>query len=72
MGTKQRNFPHRQNTDGSYDSICPSCLRTIGTKTNEAELAEEERRHVCAPEDLLRDAQWMSLRVKTPLGGCSG
>ena len=60
MSTEQRNFPHRQNTDGSFDSICRSCLRTIATKTKETELAQEERRHVCAPEDLLRGTEWMS------------
>ena len=40
-------FPHRQNPDGSFDSICPKCFRTVATRQNEADLAQAERDHVC-------------------------
>jgi len=40
-------FPHRRNPDGSFDSICPKCFRTVATRRNEADLAQDERDHVC-------------------------
>ena len=40
-------FPHRRNPDGSFDSICPNCFRTVATRRNEADLAQTEREHVC-------------------------
>jgi hypothetical protein len=44
-----RNFPHRTNKDGSYDSICTRCLTTIATVSAEPELARHERNHTCNP-----------------------
>jgi hypothetical protein len=41
-------FPHRQNRDGSYDSICPSCFLTIASAQCEDELTPLEKGHVCA------------------------
>jgi hypothetical protein len=40
-------FPHRRNTDGSYDSICLRCLLTIANSRTEADLAKREKYHVC-------------------------
>jgi len=40
-------FPHRRNPDGSFDSICRKCFRTVATRRNEADLAQAEREHVC-------------------------
>lgn len=40
-------FPHRRNPDGSFDSICLKCFRTVATQRNEADLAQAERDHVC-------------------------
>lgn len=45
-------FPHRENDDGSFDSICPVCFRTIGRAQSEADLAQAEREHVCSGSDL--------------------
>ena len=45
MGAAQQTFPHRRNADSFYDSICLICYKTISTQKNEADLAEEERRH---------------------------
>ncbi len=42
-------FPHRRNTDGSFDSICLKCLLTIAHERNEGDLAKYERYHVCNP-----------------------
>jgi hypothetical protein len=38
-------FTHRWNYDGSYDSICLLCNRTIATGRKEWELAEGEENH---------------------------
>jgi hypothetical protein len=38
-------FTHRWNYDGSYDSICLICHRTIATVSKEWELAEGEENH---------------------------
>jgi hypothetical protein len=45
-------FPHRKNADGSYDSICPFCYRTVASQPTEDDLAEDEQRHVCKVGDL--------------------
>ena len=45
-------FPHRRNPDGSFDSICPKCFRTVATRRNEADLAQPERDHICEDEAL--------------------
>ncbi len=47
-------FPRRRNQDGSIDSICTKCFRTIASRTSEAHLAEEEKRHSCQIPDLHR------------------
>ena len=47
MRIERKCFPHRQNRDGSYDSICPRCFRTISNRMTEAELARDEFRHIC-------------------------
>jgi hypothetical protein len=40
-------FPHRQNPDGTIDSICTGCYFTIATATSTAELEAAERAHDC-------------------------
>jgi hypothetical protein len=41
-------FPHRQNEDGTFDSICPHCFSTVVRGLNtESQLAEFEDQHVC-------------------------
>jgi hypothetical protein len=52
--------------DGTYDSICPSCYRTIARGTAEA-LGFAEESHSCSNEflsqSLIRFAQWSQLPV---------
>jgi hypothetical protein len=48
LSQSDRQFPHRLNGDGSYDSICTTCFRTVATAHSEEELAAEERMHECA------------------------
>jgi|HubBroStandDraft_3_1064219.scaffolds.fasta_scaffold559522_2 hypothetical protein len=55
-------YPHRQNRDLSYDSICPICFATVSSQKIEAELAEYERHHVCDIFDLYQRG------VRPPLG----
>jgi hypothetical protein len=63
MRTERRRFPHRQNMDGSYDSICQRCFRTVSTRKTEAELAKDEFRHIC--EDWHLDHVQAAVRTPT-------
>ena len=47
-------FRHRPNNDGSVDSICTRCLRTIASNNHEWSLAAVESQHECDPVDLMR------------------
>jgi hypothetical protein len=40
-------FPHRQNQDGSWDSICPLCFVNSASAAREEDLAALEERHIC-------------------------
>jgi hypothetical protein len=42
-----KRFPHRLNRNGSYDSICTTCLATVSTQLREADLVAAEEEHVC-------------------------
>ncbi len=43
-------FRLRRNKDGSCDSICLSCFRTVATVAMEADLAPFEQSHICGTE----------------------
>jgi hypothetical protein len=60
-------FPHRQNHDGSFDSICLKCLLTIAAAKTEVELEWFEKYHACNPSILLQRA-FDTAHVKS---GCS-
>jgi len=48
-------FRHRPNNDGSVDSICLRCFRTIKSDENVwISLTIMESRHECDPADLMR------------------
>jgi hypothetical protein len=47
------SFTHRFNPDGTYDSICRNCFRTVGHAKAERALVPEEGTHVCNMVDLL-------------------
>jgi hypothetical protein len=51
MGAITR-YPHRANSDGTYDSICPACFKTISTEWNEVDLTAGEKSHICNQEVL--------------------
>ena len=44
-------FPHRRNPNGSFDSICTQCFRTIATAPAEDELHAAESAHDCMGYD---------------------
>ncbi len=41
------NFAHRPNMDGTFDSICRTCLRTVVRSEKEENLASCECAHDC-------------------------
>jgi len=51
MSSERVQFPHRLNTDRTYDSICPECYRTIDTQAIEEDLAAKEKVHICSHQD---------------------
>jgi len=51
------HFPHRNNRDGTYDSICSVCYVTVASVENEPELAVHESAHRCEPVNLYRAGQ---------------
>jgi hypothetical protein len=53
MSAASATYFHRSNADGTFDSICMTCYRTVDTQPGEAALAMKERVHVCNPEDFL-------------------
>jgi hypothetical protein len=51
-------FPHRQNRDGSLDSICITCFATVGSASTDAELSDFDKKHVCDPGQLSDQASF--------------
>jgi hypothetical protein len=45
-------FAHRHNPDGSVDSICLQCFRTVVTTRKQADRLIKEDSHVCDGMDL--------------------
>ena len=58
-------FPLRQNSDDSWDAICPRCFQTIATERNLERLRLLEIGHECDPDELARMqyfAEWLKSR----------
>jgi hypothetical protein len=62
MSPSPETFPHRPNEDGTYDSICPVCVRTVARGMTEAKLVESELLHKCP--GFRKD--WLSVSIKNP------
>jgi hypothetical protein len=45
-------YPHRQNPDGSIDSICLRCFATVATAMDVSELHSYDKAHVCEAASL--------------------
>jgi hypothetical protein len=43
----ESEYAHRENADGTFDSICLRCFQTIISANSELELVESERMHSC-------------------------
>jgi len=58
-------FAHRQNADGSFDSICLSCYLTVTSAPSESGLVDGEANHSCMKVIgcTNRNVEWLSLRV---------
>ena len=52
MATETAFYPYRTKLDGSRDSICLVCFRTVRGETAE-DLAENECNHLCDAMDIL-------------------
>lgn len=42
-------FVHRVNRNGTIDSICRECFRTVACSESESDLTKPEADHVCDP-----------------------
>lgn len=42
-------FVHRNNRDGTIDTICRECFVTVATCRRETDLEQPERNHTCDP-----------------------
>jgi hypothetical protein len=47
---KGLGFSHRFNADGTIDSICFECFKTVATSSQEDDLERCERGHTCPPD----------------------
>lgn len=45
-------FAHKENLDGTWDSICSSCFQTIAVEGSKADLFAAEQSHKCPGLDL--------------------
>ena len=45
-------FVHRDNRDGTTESICRQCSVTVCTAVWEADLDRAEKNHACDPEQM--------------------
>ena len=62
MSPLTETFFHRPNEDGTYDSICHVCVRTVARGVTEAKLVEAELLHNCP--GFRKD--WLSESIKNP------
>lgn len=50
MTSKSSNeFFHRENRDGTFDSVCGECFATVASEKNEHDLKRAEEDHACDP-----------------------
>jgi hypothetical protein len=62
MFFKKTDYAHRRNADGTSDSICLHCFRTVASCNRSTDLPEMESQHRCRAEDVecLRDLSTLS------------
>ncbi len=59
-------FTHRENRDGTIDSVCRRCYVTVCTSSWEADLESAEKDHACDPALLER---WSRLADRKSISG---
>jgi hypothetical protein len=47
MANKPKLYPHRRDTDGSYDSVRLTCFATVGDFKSKGKPADHREQHVC-------------------------
>ena len=52
MNDNPRVFTHRANSDGTFEAVCPDCLKAITIEHSEDRLESSEKNHFCNPDDL--------------------
>jgi hypothetical protein len=61
------DYAHRSNDDGTFDSICLRCFRTVTTAYSEPELVFGEAQHSCVPDSTVHTTSVVKLlRQLTP------
>ena len=50
----ESDFIYRRHPDGTIDSICTRCYRTVGTDAHIERLKTPEQKHVCDEQTLER------------------
>ncbi|HEV2326332.1 MAG TPA: hypothetical protein VGS10_20515 [Terracidiphilus sp.] len=48
----RRAYSHRQNPDGTTDSVCRKCFATVVTASRQTDLDHAEHSHCCDPKAL--------------------
>jgi hypothetical protein len=61
------SFAHRNNRDGTVDSICLGCFVTIATEWSKSELLEIEKQHECEGLSIERERRISDKRVEIAL-----
>jgi hypothetical protein len=58
-------FAHRQNADGTFDSICLSCYLTVSSALSESALVQRETKHSCTKSvaHTNGNAEWLPVQV---------
>jgi predicted nucleic acid-binding Zn ribbon protein len=61
----ESDFTYRQNGDGSFDSICLDCFRTVCTAESIELLKAPEKQHVCEedPRHIVNDSKQRQSRL---------
>ena len=51
-------FAHRKNLDGTWDSVCFGCYKTVATRFDETRLNLPEEKHVCFYRLIQLHGEW--------------
>ena len=65
MFKKKTHYARRRNADGTSDSICLRCFRTVASGNSSVDLPKMESQHRCRAEDIecFRDLSGLSSQL---------